>query len=507
MPTDPHPHPHPDATPATTLATTLASTLAPTLLDVAHLPIDQLPHRVRIVPLRRPFDATISPPGSKSLTNRALLLAALARGTSTLTGALVDADDAQVMLRALRQLGATIDTEPASEVASAHRAHVPAQIPTAPTAPTANATLRVTGVAGRWTIAPAHRIELMLNNAGTATRFLAAAALLQPADAGGIVIDGNARMRQRPIAELTAALTQLGAPVTHLAAPGCPPILVQPLGPQPRAPELSLGRTSSSQFISALLLVAPFLPHGLTIQLTEPPTSAAYISMTLALFTRLGVPIVTSTHPHTTLHIAPHALNGFELAIEPDASGATYFLAARALITGSRLTIPGLDPMTSLQGDSQFTAVLERLAAPGHADIDMAQMPDAAMTAAVVACFRDSPATLRGLRTLRVKETDRIAALVTELAKLSVAVEPFAYIGTDGHPDEGVTITPPLTPDGVRGIDCSTSAQPVAFDTYDDHRMAMSLALVGLRRPNVTINDPACVRKTYPTFWRDLASL
>jgi 3-phosphoshikimate 1-carboxyvinyltransferase len=445
----------------------------------------------------------VRPPGSKSLTNRALLLAALARGTSTLTGALVEAQDAQVMIRALEQLGAGIEILP--EVGPSQQ-------------PTASATLRVHGVGGRWKLAPGQSTTLDLANAGTATRFLTAAAALQPAPSTpdvaptSVVIDGNTRMRERPIGELVQALQSLGLRVSHTLREGFPPVRV--LAPEssttksPTGAEVSFGQTTSSQFISALLLIAPLLEHGLTVHFTQVPTSPAYVRMTLALLARLGH---TATGPGADslvghMHLAPKPVEAFELAIEPDASGATYFIAAEALLAGSSVIIEGLDASSSLQGDAHFAQAAAALA-KGPADLDMSDMPDAAMTAAVMACFASGPSTLRGLRTLRVKETDRIDALVTELAKVSVRVEPFAHTGPDGRPDEGVVVTPPARSDDSVGIDCTASARPVEFETYDDHRMAMSLALIGLRRPGVTINDPACVRKTYPTFWQDLARL
>ncbi|MCU0688316.1 MAG: hypothetical protein MUE97_01035 [Phycisphaerales bacterium] len=473
---------------------------------LADLPIDQWPHAITIEPLTAPPSlrpSTIRPPGSKSLTNRALLLAALAHGDSTLTGALLDADDAQVMLRALRALGAQIDITPELD---AHTG-----------APTANATIRITGVHGRWRTAGPAPITLALNNAGTATRFLTAAAILQPPTSPGIIIDGNARMRQRPIAELVSALNALTdrAPrVTHLGAEGYPPVLVPPMAIESiSARAQPFGRTSSGQFISALLLIAPFLPQGLELAFTDAPTSPSYIQMTAALLARLGVPIDGHIRAASTLRIAPHTLRGFTLDIEPDASGATYFHAAEALLNHAW----GQSPTTtesawdksptcpeSLQGDAAF-ADIARAWRADPLDLDMADMPDAAMTAAVLAAFSDGTSTLRGLRTLRVKETDRLGALVNELAKLNIVAQPFTHTNAQGQPDEGLTITPPLLPTGRRGINCTPAASPVEFDTYDDHRMAMSLALIGLLRPNITIRDPACVRKTYPTYWRDLA--
>lgn len=447
-------------------------------------PLEHLPSPLPIPPWprgRAPFDVRVRPPGSKSLTNRALLLAALAEGGSTLRGALVDADDAQRMAAALRQLGATIDIT--GDVA------------------------RVRGVGGRWRATAEQRLDL--NNAGTATRFLAAAATLSPVP---IVIDGNARMRQRPIGELIAALEPLGVRAEYLGANGFPPVRLIPPAELPHAATIEIPTTLSSQFISALALIAPWLPGGLTLRLVGEVTSASYVAMTVGLLDRLGVPIRTS-EGLAVVRIAAAPLAGFTHDIEPDASGATYFWAAAAILAGARCQVEGLTPL-SLQGDAEFPAMLERAgaqadrAAPGGISVrgsgtiepvmaDLAQMPDAAMTLASVLAFAKGRSVLRGLKTLRVKETDRIEAMRIELAKIGVKVEP-GVMGDRG----AITIDPP-----VGGVDCSSGVPHVEFDTYDDHRMAMSLSLIGLRRPNVWIRDPACVAKTYATYWRDLGRL
>lgn len=454
-----------------------------------------LPDPLPISPLSagRRFDVTIRPPGSKSLTNRALLLAALARGTSTLHNPLTDADDARRMLAAITALGAQVSTDP-----------------------TAPHTLHITGVGGQWRVGK-EPITLDLGNAGTATRFLAAAAMLASPGSAGIIIDGNARMRERPIGELADALRALGGRIEFRGRAGYPPIHIHPADPASLKPEVTFSRTASSQFISALMLIAPWLPGGLTVRFSEPPTSPTYIDMSTALLRRCGAQAKGSTPGPVTIfpcgdRAAP-GLNGFTYDVEPDASGATYFWAAAAICPGSHILIPGLwleggTGPCSLQGDARFVRLLHRMGAPveftaaGIAvrgpdslvpiDADLSDMPDAAMTLAAVACFATGPSRLSGLRTLRVKETDRIAAMVTELSKTGATVEPFAAAG-----DEGITITPPAR----------SSSDDVIFDTYDDHRMAMSLALIGLRRRGVFIRDPGCVAKTYPGFWLDFARL
>lgn len=458
-----------------------------------------MPDPLSIQPASRPFDAVIRPPGSKSLTNRALLLAALAHGTSTIRHPLVDADDARRMLEAIVRLGARV--EPRGDV------------------------VVVTGVGGQWRTGP-EPVTLDLGNAGTATRFLAAAAMLAPRESGGIIIDGNARMRQRPIGELAAALQAVGVRTRSLGAEGYPPLHVLPADPGALNAEVEFSRTASSQFVSALLLVAPWLPRGLTVRFTEPPTSASYIDMTIALLRRCGaqaksgdlsLPGAVTVFPTITPGAAgeQRGLRGFTYEVEPDASGAAPFWAAAALVPGSRVLVPGLwleggAGPCSLQGDARFVRVLHRMGAqvelaPGGIavrgdrllgiDVDLLQMPDTAMALATIMCFADGPSRISGLRTLRVKETDRIAALVTELSKIGARIEPFA-----AAQDEGLTITP--VPPSSRN-DSST----VEFETYDDHRMAMALALAGLRRGGVVIRDPGCVGKTYPGFWKDFARL
>lgn len=446
---------------------------------------------------------SIRVPGSKSLTNRALLLAALADGESVLRDALVDADDARRMVDALRQLGATIDVDEAAGV------------------------VRVRGVGGRWRV-PSEGVTLNLNNAGTATRFLAASVLASPAS---ITIDGNARMRERPIRELTDVLAKLGCDVEFLGNANCPPVrLTPPASGSAAGLSAQFGTTQSGQFISALLLMGPFVAEGrgVTLRLTGEVTSASYVRMTLGLLARLGASVQTSEDLSLIRVSAGEGgrdvlPGGFDLAVEPDASSATYFAGAAALVPGLTVRLEGLSAR-SLQGDAMFAQTLARMGVPvvmednaivvGGANwdgrlspilADMSDMPDAAMTLASVAAFASVPgggggasgatSILRGLRTLRVKETDRIAAMQAEFAKIGVRIE--ANLGGDPG---SITITPP-----EGGVPCGAGVAPVHFATYDDHRMAMSLALVGLRRPNVVIHDPACVGKTYAGFWSDWA--
>jgi 3-phosphoshikimate 1-carboxyvinyltransferase len=317
----------------------------------------------------------------------------------------------------------------------------------------------------------------------------------------------------------------LGCGVEFLASPGCPPVrLTPPANAAASGLSAQFGTTQSGQFISALLLMGPFVAEGrgVTLRLTGEVTSASYVRMTLGLLARLGASVQTS-EDLSLVRVSAGDGDGlprsFDLAIEPDASSATYFAGAAALLPGLTVRLEGLSAR-SLQGDALFAQTLARMGVPvameddaiivGGANwdgrlapilADMSDMPDAAMTLASVAAFASAPggaaSILRGLRTLRVKETDRIAAMQAEFAKIGVRIE----TSVGGDPGS-ITITPPLD-----GVACDASAAPVSFATYDDHRMAMSLALVGLRRPNVVIRDPACVGKTYATFWADWAKL
>ncbi|MBL0921615.1 MAG: 3-phosphoshikimate 1-carboxyvinyltransferase, partial [Phycisphaerales bacterium] len=410
---------------------------------------DPLP--LRPVPQGERFRLRVRPPGSKSITNRALLLAALADGESTLDGALTDAEDAQVMAEALQTLGARLKIEGDS------------------------GRVRVRGVGGRWRVGE-QGVTLALENAGTATRFLAASAIL--AD-GPVTIDGSERMRQRPIGELASSLEALGARVEFLGAPGCPPLRITPPAERPRRADLTLPTVASGQFVSALLMLGPWLPRGLGVRIDGEPTSAPYILMTLRLLDRLGAESVEASGDARSLRVGAGPIAPFHLDIEPDASGATYFWAAAAMVRGSQMVVPGLS-MESLQGDVRFARTLgamdagvdERRFQIGVSgtgslfgvDADFSDMPDAAMTLAAVACVAKGPTVIRGLRTLRVKESDRLEALRAELSKIGAGVT------IEG---DALRIAPP-SPDTLR----HPEAPAVHFETYNDHRMAMALALI-----------------------------
>jgi 3-phosphoshikimate 1-carboxyvinyltransferase len=433
-------------------------------------------------PGNAPLDLTIRPPGSKSITNRALLLAALCEGTSTLRHALIEADDASRMLEAIAQLGALVDqSNPAA--------------------------LKITGTAGTWKTDPTNT-TLNLNNAGTATRFVAASALLADRP---LTITGNERMQQRPIGQLAALLEQLGATIEYLNTDGCPPLRITP-PTQLNTNHIEIGPTQSSQFITALMLVGVFLNDGLTISMPAGTTSASYVRMTIDLLDHLGV-AVRAAQDLSVIQIKP-GLKAFDLDIEPDASGATYWWAAGALLPIATIRVDGFSLGTpSSQGDAQFPTLLKQmgctlqsekntLACRGQPTLtpiicDMRDMPDAVMSLAAVACFAPGTTIIKGVKTLRVKECDRIAALQAQLGKLGIFVED----NLNGDED-ALSITPP-----DRGVDCSPDCDQILFDTYDDHRMAMALSLLALRRPNITIDNPRCVEKTYQTYWMQFAKL
>jgi 3-phosphoshikimate 1-carboxyvinyltransferase len=350
-------------------------------------------------------------------------------------------------------------------------------------------------------VIPADSADLFVANSGTTMRFLTAAVSL---GRGRYRLDGVPRMRERPIGDLVAALRQLGLKVTCESPGDCPPVLIETSGwKQPDRPPIPgmvyMQASVSSQFLSGLMLAAPFadLPR-VDIIFDENQVSRPYLDMTDAMLHAWGIATEFAGRTRTFL-VEPHPrAHRATYAVEPDASAASYFWAAAA-VTGGRVTVSGLT-RKSLQGDVRFVDVLAEMGCRVEecdavitvhggplrgVDADMNDISDTVMTLAAVACFADGPTTIRNVAHIRHKETDRIAALATELRKLGAGVEERA---------DGLTITPrPLT--------------GCAVDTYNDHRMAMSLALVGLKVPGVVIRNPGCVAKTYPGFWQDLEKL
>jgi 3-phosphoshikimate 1-carboxyvinyltransferase len=338
---------------------------------------------------------------------------------------------------------------------------------------------------------PAHAAELYLENSGTSIRFLTALCALGH---GRYRLDGNERMRQRPIADLLAALNLLGGQAVCEFGTGCPPVVVHANGLAGGSAKLDV--RLSSQFLSALLMVAPAATTPVQIQLEGTLVSEPYVDMTLGVMARFGV---TVDHSQPGLFaVMPQRYQAGNYAIEPDASAASYFFAAAA-VTGGKVTVEGLSHY-ALQGDVKFVELLEQMGCRAEwseqavtveggplrgIDVDMNAVSDTAPTLAVVAAFAEGPTTIRNVAHMRVKETDRIAAVVTELRRLGLQVEEHA---------DGMTIHPgPL--------------RPATIETYDDHRMAMSFAIAGLRTNGVRISHPECTAKTYPEFFADLDRL
>lgn len=428
------------------------------------------PAELAIVPLTRVPSATVSVPGSKSITNRALVLATLA-GAERLTGVL-NSEDTEVMVDSLRRLGVSLDThwdesEPFIQFTSSKRPRVPAT-----------------------------SADLFVANSGTTMRFLTA---MLAAGKGRYRLDGIPRMRERPIKDLLDALNQFaGVKAYSELGNDCPPVIIESEGF--RSGRVTIRAGVSSQFLSGLLMAAPFTADGgaVEIEIDGPLVSEPYVEMTLAMMKQWQLPVLRLGR--AGFRVLPHQGHPppSNYIIEPDASAASYFFAAAA-ITGGRITVAGMK-REMLQGDVRFVDLLEQMGCRVEEcdagitvhgkplrgiDVDMNAISDTVMTLAAVACFAEGPTTIRNVGHIRHKETDRIAAVAAELRKFGVEVE---------ESPDGLRITP-------------KPMHGAAVDTYNDHRMAMSLALVGLKVPGVVIRNPGCVAKTYPGFWEDLEKL
>ncbi len=438
---------------------------------------------MRITPIPHPLLATVRVPGSKSLTNRALLISALAKGRTQLTNALFS-DDSEYFANALITLGFDVQLDQA------------------------NCSMTVTGLGGE---IPAKKAELFIGNAGTAARFLTAFVKL---GFGEYLIDGDARMRERPIGDLLHAINPLVDKKDD-----------EPYDPWKLVPDYSVatlpvliaarglygGKTRiagniSSQFLSALLMVAPYAQTPVEVELFTELNSKPYVDMTLAIMKDFGVEVERDGYKSFRIPLASYKLQDTQLVtrnsypIESDASAASYFFAAPA-ICGGTVKVENIS-RNSVQGDIAFLDVLQQmgctveetdhcLLVTGHShvhgiDIDMRDIPDTAQTLAAIAPFADSPTRIRGIASARVKETDRVHATCTELARLGVRVE---------EHEDGMTIHP-----------CE-EMRPAVIQTYNDHRMAMAFSLIGLRFDGVTIENPSCVSKTFPNFFEVLNSL
>ncbi|APV52444.1 3-phosphoshikimate 1-carboxyvinyltransferase [Betaproteobacteria bacterium GR16-43] len=430
------------------------------------------------LPAVRRAAGTLRLPGSKSISNRTLLLAALAEGTTELT-ALLDSDDTRVMRDALGALGVRVDVQGSVE-------HV-----------------KVTGI-GAARGFPVKAAKIFLGNAGTAFRPLTAA--LAFAD-GHYELSGVPRMHERPIGDLVSGLAPAGVRIEYRGNAGFPPLAIAPF--TGRGPfQLRVRGDVSSQFLSALLMALPWAGGGARIEVEGELISKPYVELTLGLMQRFGVTVGREGWSAFTIPASARYVSPGKLAVEGDASSASYFLAAGTL-AGGPVRVEGVG-RASLQGDVAFADVLEAMGAKvtrgddwieasGSAplrpiDLDMNRIPDAAMTAAVAALYATGPCTLRNIASWRVKETDRIAAMATELRKLGANVE------------EGADFIRVSAPPGF-AVGAAPQGGCVAIDTYDDHRMAMCFSLASFGPRPIRINDPGCVAKTFPGYFAAFSKL
>ncbi len=423
------------------------------------------PTELEIQPLlQHAFNATVTVPGSKSYTNRALPIAALANGTSVLLGALFS-DDTHYMTKALLELGFEIDSDEEKN------------------------SFTVCGMNG---FVPTDAAKVFIGNSGTTARFLTP---LMALGHGLFELDGVSAMQKRPIQPLLDALNTLGASASSIHDTGCPPIRIVANGL--RGGSVKMRGDLTSQVFSALLMSAPYFQNGITLEVEGELVSKPYLEVTAQTMKAFGVELQIDNFERFTVH--PGAYQATNYAIEPDASAASYFFAAAA-VTGGRVIVPGLG-RNSLQGDLNFVRVLEQMGCTVNqtdtqtevigttdlrgVEIDMSQISDTAQTLAAVAPFANSPTRITGIGFIRRKETDRVGAVVSELQRLGInAIE---------EPD-GMIIHPG-TPKSAR------------IETYDDHRMAMSFSILGLRAAGITILEPACVSKTFPKFFEVLETL
>jgi 3-phosphoshikimate 1-carboxyvinyltransferase len=414
---------------------------------------------IELAPARRAA-GTVRLPGSKSISNRALLLAALARGDTELSG-LLDAEDTRVMREALARLGVSFNGN------------------------------TITGVGGSF---PVKKADLFLGNAGTAFRPLTAALAFS---GGEYVLSGVPRMHERPIGDLVDALRGIGARVEYAEKDGFPPLKIS--SARLKVDHLRVRGDVSSQFLTALLMALPLSGKPARVEVQGELISKPYVEITLNVMKRFGIEVKRTGWRFFDVPAGTYVSPG-RVYVEGDASSASYFLAAGAL-GGGPVRVEGVG-RGSIQGDVRFTEVLEKMGATvridesaievsgsgklKRIDMDMNHIPDAAMTAAVLALFADGPSVIRNVASWRVKETDRLVAMATELRKLGAQIE---------EGDDFLKINPGTLKPGV------------AIDTYDDHRMAMSFSLVALGGVPVRINEPQCVAKTFPDFFREFQAI
>jgi 3-phosphoshikimate 1-carboxyvinyltransferase len=413
------------------------------------------------------MNGEINIPGSKSISNRALLLATLAKGTTTLTN-LLDSDDIRYMLASLKQLGVEFELSENNTVC------------------------KVKGLAG--TLNSEKPQTLFLGNAGTAMRPLCAALTLGQ---GEFTLTGEPRMEERPIGDLVDALQQLGAKVSYLKNSGFPPLTVNATGLN--GGNVKIAGDLSSQFLTALLMVAPLAKDSVNIIIKGELVSKPYIDITIALMKQFGVEVINHNYQRFEILAGQQYISPGKVLVEGDASSASYFLAAGA-IQGGEVKVTGVGKL-SIQGDVQFADALAAMGANIEwgddyiiarkstltaIDMDMNHIPDAAMTIATAALFAKGTTSLRNIYNWRIKETDRLAAMATELRKVGAIVD-------EGY--DYITITPP------------ENINTAAIDTYNDHRMAMCFSLLAFADCGITINDPDCTSKTFPTFFSEFKRL
>ncbi|KAL7547577.1 hypothetical protein ACHAWF_010870 [Thalassiosira exigua] len=443
--------------------------------------LDESKNQLTVTPISS-LDGTVTLPGSKSLSNRCLLLAALSEGETRVEN-LLESDDVRYMLEALDALGVPAERDPDD-----------------PTAVT------VTGRGGPIDSprGEGEALELFLGNAGTAMRPLAAALCMGQ---GKFVLDGVPRMRERPIADLIDGLTQLGADVSCVDETGCPPVTIDAKGL--KGGEAKISGKMSSQFLSSLLMAAPLVDGDVKITIKDELISAPYVSLTVGLMKKFGVDVAIEGDmdgaPSFLVTADQKYKSPGRILVEGDASSASYFLAGAA-ITGGTVTVRGCGS-DSVQGDVAFADVLERMGATvtwgpdsitvardpettlRGVDADCGKIPDAAMTLAAVALFAEGPTTIRDVYSWRLKETERMKAIVAECTKLGARVEEHEDYCVV-HPPEGNRVK-----------------EGVAIETYDDHRMAMTFSLAACGGADVVIDDPGCTAKTFPTYFEMLGSI
>ena len=416
---------------------------------------------IEIKPVQN-LQATITVPGSKSYTNRALLIAGLTDGECRLEKPLVS-DDTKYMIRALKAFGISVQEEKEAFI-----------------------------VSGRGGKLSTPEEDIFIGNAGTTMRFLTTFSALVP---GKTRLDGDERMRQRPLADLLHCLTQMGVKAVSANGNGCPPIDIA--GGEVPGGEVQLAGDKSSQYLTSILLSAPYFKNDTCIHIQGDLTSKSYADITLDIMKTFGVSVINESYQRFKVK-AGDRYNAQTYQVESDWSSASYFLAAAA-VTGGEVTLTDINPH-SVQGDAQFTSVLEKMGCRVEKKsntlqikgnplkgitINMNNMPDAVQTLAVTALFAEGETVIQGIGNLRIKETDRILALTNELTRLGAEVET----------GEDYLV---IRPGDYRGAE---------IETYDDHRMAMSFAVAGLKIPGIRIKNPTCVEKSFPDFFQRFANL